>query len=222
MFQKATFKDDGMLTINNADFLSDPRFVQSFAAALDSIPENIVKDTLGVLRWRAHVCCWAANQAKHLEGDFVECGVWYGVLSRALAEYVDFDKSDKTFYLLDPWGGLQMGNSSDYQPDIYDVVKSRFSKYSNVRMIRGLVPETLLQVPSQKVAFLSIDMNGIEPERQALNYFYDKMVPGGVIYFDDYGVAGYEGLKAMVDEFFKNKPESIMYIPTGQGIVVKL
>lgn len=84
------------------------------------------------------------------------------------------------------------------------------------------MPDTLLQVPSEKIAYLSIDMNGIEPERQALSYFYDKIVPGGVIYFDDYGVAGYEGLKAMVDKFFEDKPETVMYIPTGQGIVVKL
>lgn len=65
-------------------------------------------------------------------------------------------------------------------------------------------------------------MNGIEPERHALEFFYEKMVPGGVIYFDDYGWPGYVELKRMIDNFFRDKPENILYMPTGQGIVIKI
>jgi hypothetical protein len=222
LFNNATFNDDGLLTINSSDFLKDPLFIRSFAAGLDGIPDELVKSTFSVIRWRAHVCCWAANQAKHKDGDFVECGVWYGVLARTITEYVDFDSLAKKFYLMDAWGDLKIGNSSSYVPDIFEAVKARFHGIHNVEFVRGLIPDTLDRVQSKKIAFLSIDMNCVEPEREALNFFYEKIVPGGIIYFDDYGVAGHEDQKSMVDHFFKDKPESIMYIPSGQGLVVKI
>jgi O-methyltransferase len=222
ILRQATFKADGMATVHNADFLHEQKFQTSFQKGLEGIPTELVASALGAMRWRAHICCWAAGQAAHLEGDFVECGVWYGVLSKTLAEYVDFDKLQKTLYLLDPWGNINQADRQAYEPDIYDAVARRFSNIENVRLVRGFVPDTLTQVPSEKVAYLSIDMNAVEPERHALEYFYPKMVKGGVIYFDDYGWAGHKELKAMIDDFFRDKPESILYMPTGQGIIVKL
>ena len=217
----ATYDSDGMLTRHNVDCLKDPKFIDSFTVALQGIPPELLS-MYSSIQWRAHVCCWAANQAKHLDGDFVECGVWWGVLSRALLEYVDFGKLDKQMYLLDAWGNLELPDHNLYVPDIYDAVKARFSNFQNVHMIRGLVPDTLAKVPSEKIAYLSIDMNMVEPERAALEYFYPKMVSGGVIYFDDYGWEGHYPQKKMVDAFFKDKPESIMCIPSGQGIIVKI
>lgn len=222
ILRNATFKDDGMATVHNADFLSDPKFQASFRKGLEDIPTDLVANTLGAMRWRAHICCWAASQAMSLEGDFVECGVWYGVLSRTLAEYTNFSDSGKNFYLLDPWGSIGRADRQAYEPDIFDAVTRRFSGVKNIKMIRGFVPQTLTQVPSEKIAYLSIDMNAVEPERHALHYFYEKIVKGGIIYFDDYGWAGHSELKAMIDDFFQDKPESILYMPTGQGIVVKL
>jgi O-methyltransferase len=40
------------------------------------------------------------------DGDFVECGVNRGGLSRAVIHYVDFDRLDKRFWLLDTYEGL--------------------------------------------------------------------------------------------------------------------
>jgi len=43
----------------------------------------------------------------------------------------------------------------------------------------------------------------------------------GIIYFDDYGW-GYPKLRKTVDEFFKDKPETLLHSPSGNSIVVKL
>jgi hypothetical protein len=63
-------------------------------------------------------------------------------------------------------------------------------------------------------------MNGGLPELAALNFFYPKMVKGGVIYFDDYGW-GYPELRKVVDEFFSDKPETLLHFPSGNSIVIK-
>ena len=55
------------------------------------------------VRWRAHVCCWAANIGAKLGGSFVECGVNLGFLSRTICDYLP---EVPTFYLLDTFNGF--------------------------------------------------------------------------------------------------------------------
>ena len=173
------------------------------------------------MEWRAHICTWAAQQALSLEGDFVECGVWYGFLSKTVCEYVNFGSTGREFYLIDSWGA-QPGSHPNpkYQEDIYDLVKSRFSVYPYVHLLRGLVPKVLEQVRSTKVAYLAIDMNGSVAELAALEFFYEKMVSGGVIYLDDYGW-GFPELRRVVDDFLADKRESLLHFPSGNSIIVK-
>jgi len=217
--ENLTYAADGFVTSHHVEFLNNDRFNYSYRGALKDVPE-LLRGT--EIEWRAHICCWAASQAIHLEGDFIECGVWYGILSKTICEYIEFSSQNRNFYLVDSWGKMPGSHAgANYQEDIYDIVKKRFAKWPNVSLIRGLVPEALFRIPSQKVAYLSIDMNGSEPEKAALEYFYEKIVPGGVIYFDDYGW-GYPELRYVVNEFFADKKESLLHFPSGNSIVVKL
>jgi len=51
------------------------------------------------IEWRVYVCCWAAQHACKLPGDFVECGVNTGIFSLAIFNYMDLGA--KRFYLFD-------------------------------------------------------------------------------------------------------------------------
>lgn len=219
---RPTYYADGFATIHHVEFLGDERFIAAFNGAFHEVPEWLAVQARRDIAWRAHICTWAATQALALEeGDFVECGVWYGVLSKTICEYTDFGHQDRSFYLVDSWGA-QLGShpAASYQEDIFDIVGRRFSQYPNVHLVRGLVPDVLPEIAAKKIAYLAIDMNGSEPERAALEFFYDKMVPGGIIYFDDYGW-GYPALRAVVNEFFANKPENLLHFPSGNSIVIK-
>jgi O-methyltransferase len=213
-----TFNQDGFNTTHFLGFRQDAKFNSAFSAAISSLPSNMA-GPLTAIEWRAHICTWAANQAAGIEGDFIECGVWHGALSKTICEYADFKSNNRKFYLVDSWGG-EFENHPKYDLDIFNQVKARFSMYPQVKLVRGLVPEVLEQIPSTKIAYLSIDMNGGLPELAALNFFYPKMVKGGVIYFDDYGW-GYPELRKVVDEFFSDKPETLLHFPSGNSIVIK-
>ena len=76
-------------------------------------------------------------------------------------------------------------------------------------------------VESEKVSFLSIDLNCLLPEKKSLEYFWDKLVSGGIIILDDYGFSGHENQKISHDEFAKEKNLIIYTSPTGQGILIK-
>jgi hypothetical protein len=55
----------------------------------------------------------------------------------------------------------------------------------------------------------------------ALEYFWPKVVLGGVVLLDDYAYAGYEPLREAHNELAKGLGVEIAYLPTGQGLLVK-
>ena len=222
---EAQYFGDGFATTHYVAFLHDQKFLKAYDGCFDLVSPKVARWARNQdIRWRAHIVTWAAQQAIRLDGDFVECGVWWGFLSKTICEYTDFSKyEDKTFYLIDTWGDPtnQQLNHAGYKQDMFDTVKERFKSYPNVRLIRGFVPDVLSEVPVRKIAYLSIDMNGDVAERKTLERYYENMVPGGIIYFDDYGW-GFPKLRETVDDFFKDKPETLLHFPSGNSIVVKL
>lgn len=52
--------------------------------------------------WNLHIASWAARHAVKLKGDFIECGVGFGIFPRFIMEYLNFNQyTDKTYYLMD-------------------------------------------------------------------------------------------------------------------------
>jgi len=222
-----TYASDGLLTVHNSDFLREASFLDAYSTG--KATHSWGQDDIA---WRAHVCCWAASSALRLDGDFVECGVNRGGLSATVMRFIDFANVDKTFYLLDTFQGLVERYSSvterenqlqrgGYQ-DCLEDVRSTFSQYDNVKIVPGAVPETLPLVSTDRIAYLSIDMNCVEPEIAAISYFWDKLVPGAIVVLDDYGVTMHIAQKLAFDSFAKQMGTSVLSLPTGQGLILKV
>lgn len=189
---RGAYLQDGFLTVHNSDFRHDPKFREAYrlGKATGSWGRSDVE-------WRAYVCCWAAWSVRHKDGDFVECGVNRGGLSRTVIHYIDFDKLDKRFWLLDTFEGLPDHLISEderrrgilpggYEP-CYDQVVETFRAFHGVEIVKGVIPDTLSQVTAAAICYLSIDMNNTAPEIAAAEHFWDRLVPGGMIVLDDYG-----------------------------------
>jgi Macrocin-O-methyltransferase (TylF) len=224
--------ENGLRTLHNQDFMRDPSFCKAYerGCRADYDHKN---------RWRVYIGLWAAFTASKLAGDFVECGVNRGVLSSAIMEFLDWDSLNKTFYLLDTFEGLdpRYVSPEDLQCGVLErsrswledgqyvrgveSVKVNFSQWKNTRIIKGSVPETLNQVETQNVAYLHLDMNCSPPEIAAINFFWDRLVPGAVILLDDYAFLGYDSQKHAMDVFGKEKQVMIASLPTGQGLLMK-
>jgi hypothetical protein len=224
---RATYDQDGLRTVHNAGFLLDPAFrkAEKQGAATGSWEK---------IHWRVHTILWAAYQSSKLEGDFVECGVNKGGYARAIVEYIDLAKSGKRFYLLDTFKGIvpelltssekAIGKKEHFEPyytDCYDQVVETFRAFAMVKIIKGRVPDILTDVNVGKIAFLSIDMNSIVPEIAALNYFWEKIVPGGMVVLDDYAYVTCELQYEAHNKWADEKGIKILTLPTGQGLIVK-
>lgn len=213
--------------VHNHDFMRDPRFVAAYKRAVQA---TVIDHRY---YWRVHVALWCASLALRLDGDFVECGVWKGLLSTAIASYYDWNKVGRKFFLFDTFRGVDETQLADeeliniphfrigYGEDIYDHVVRNFAEFKDVVITRGSVPETLTSVDIGKVAYLSIDMNNAAPEIAAATYFWDKLLPGAPILLDDYGFVRYEAQKEAFDKFAAERGVAILALPTGQGLMIK-
>jgi O-methyltransferase len=228
------YNSDG-LTVHskNVDFLNDENFVKAYQAGMSS--GHIIGGGGDLhIEWRVHVCLWAAVHACKLEGDFVECGVNTGMYSLAIMNYLNFNKLQQKFFLFDTFEGIPLEQISGTEESLgrvehnnsqyfncYELAKENFAPFSNAILVKGKVPDTLNQVNINKVSYLSIDMNIVEPEIAAGNFFWDKLVSGAIIVLDDYGWLEYFPQKEAWDQFAQEKGVKILNLPTGQGLIIK-
>ena len=221
-----TYLQDGLLSVHNSDFRKDPKFKEAYrlGKATGSWGRADVE-------WRAYICCWAAWTVRHKEGDFVECGVNRGALSRAVMHYIDFAELNKRFWLLDTYEGLVDHLISEderrqgilpggYEP-CYEQVVETFRPFPGVQIIRGVVPDTLPNVTARSICYLSIDMNNAAPEIAAAEHFWDRLVPGAIIVLDDYGWRKQINQKIAFDKFADARDVKVLSLPTGQGLLIK-
>jgi SAM-dependent methyltransferase len=231
--QGHVYEQDGLRSIHNHEFMDDPGFRRAYERGIRAAGDDYR------WHWRVHIGLWAAAYAARLEGDFVECGVNRGFLSSAIMQYLDWDSLGKQFYLLDTFRGLDERfvspadkasgavekNTKSLASGFYiqgiDEVRANFSEWKNVSLIEGSIPETLPQVRTKKIAYLHLDMNCSPPEIAAIEFFWERLVPGAFVLLDDYAYYGYLSQKMAMDRFTREKGINILSLPTGQGLLVK-
>lgn len=224
---KLTYRQDGLFTTHTTHFLSDPKFVEAY-----ELGRQVGIFCESRIHYRAYIACWAGFKGRELDGDYVECGVYRGALSRMVMHYVDFDRmSHKRFYLLDTFAGIpecsiseeerQRGRRAGVFEESFEAVQQTFRDLPNVVIVRGTIPDTLSQVRAEKVCYLSLDMNTAAPEIAAAEYFWPKMSSGAVIVLDDYGFTYHEVQRRMFDEFAAQQGVKVLPLPTGQGLIFK-
>ncbi|OIO71321.1 MAG: hypothetical protein AUJ57_07275 [Zetaproteobacteria bacterium CG1_02_53_45] len=165
-----------------------------------------------------------------------------GFLSRIIVDYLGAE-SVPNFYLLDTYTGfsekhlsasqaeglkawhVKSGSSGSWETGMYqecydDVVKT-FSDCPQVKIVRGVVSETLHEVKEEKIAYLSLDMNCSGPEVAELEYFWPKLVPGAYVIMDDYGWPGHEEQRDAFDAWSARENVPLLSLPTGQGLWLK-
>jgi O-methyltransferase len=219
--------NDMLITVGrNLSFQNDQKFMSCFY-------EAVTNDQELSLLWRLHTLAWAAKNSLNVEGDFVECGVFKGFCSGVILNYLGFQDLPRQAYLYDTFEGLPEKTSTaeerrtwDYtkydSEAIYNGVREKFSKFKNVNIVRGIVPDTFKVAVPEKIAFLHIDMNSEKAEMLTLEHLFDKVSPGGFIVFDDFGWLSNKNQMSAELAFMIERGHHVMELPTGQGVVVKL
>ena len=194
---KLSYNSDGLMVSNNSDCLVTPRFEKAYNRSLSVNDWRGIDGSKFDMRWRYYIVCSMAEHVKHLEGDFVECGVYKGGYTMAVMDYIDFPKLNKHFWLFDTYEGLALDHLTEKEKTsgLYEQYSHYESCYEWVQevfkdlpatVVKGTVPETLPQCKADKICYLSIDMNCVEPDNKVPAYileenvlrFFDKMIAG--------------------------------------------
>ena len=198
----------------------------------DELTFNIfdsVKDytMTGIERVNAVVEAVKYVEKNKIGGVIVECGVWKGGSTMAMALTLKMLNSEtRELYLYDTFSGMNAPTDDDIQYDgtlaekkfsetklskststwcAWSLDKVRENVFSTgypqekFHFIKGEVENTILENIPQEIALLRLDTDWYESTKHELIHLFPLLSPNGVIIIDDYGHWG--GAKKAVDEY---------------------
>lgn len=204
------------------------RFSISRREVLRNFP--IYARRLFLKRFLAHYELW--RMTVDLPGDIVELGVYRGLSLMSWANFLEVrSMGDRAKQVIgfDNWAGFKTFEPKDGSPDpkfnkvqggfdggafreilldsirVYD--EDRFIPYKpRVVLVDGdieqTVPEFVEKNPGLRISLLHVDCDLYRPTKVALDLLWPRIVRGGVVVLDDYGIRPWEGESTAVDEYF--------------------
>ncbi len=156
-----------------------------------------------------------------LDLPMAEVGVFEGGSARIICEA----KRDQPLHLFDTFHGLPQPGEMErhllrrgqYSSSV-EAVKSLLSSYCRVYVHPGEFPESARGLEGLQFGFVHLDVDLYRSTLSSLEFFYPRMAPGGIILTHDYSIL--PGVACAFNEFFKNKREAIIELPTTQAMVV--
>jgi O-methyltransferase len=177
---------------------------------------------------RAYMLYSLLRQAVAVPGDVWECGVYRGGTAMMFAALLsEWNVTGKRLHLFDSFEGMpeteehDWHQGGDFEDTSLEAVSSRIP-HPFVTFHAGFIPGTFAGMEPSKLCFAHIDVDIHRSVVDCTEFVYPRMNPGGFIVYDDYGFISCPGARRAVDEFFRDKPEVPLVMPTGQAIVFKL
>lgn len=178
------------------------------------------KDMLLIPAEACQIIC-ALKAIEKIPGDMAEVGVSTG----GSAKMISSCAPNRTLHLFDTFAGLPAPHAMDsvrFKPGQYASDYETVRKYlegCNVKLYKGLFPDTTKGMPELKFAFVHLDADLYESTKAGLEYFYPRMSPGAILICHDFVTS--EGVNRAFEEFFRDKPESYMELLGSQCMFVK-
>lgn len=162
-----------------------------------------------------------------------ECGVFSGSSLLACASIARDQGVDFRFIGLDTFDGLPDLSEIDKQfapPQASYRHRRLFTETSlegvcqmlsahgfsrEIQLRKGLFKESIPSLEDVKYHFVNIDCDLYDPHLECLEYFYPRMIPGGIVFFDDYHSVDYPMAQEAINVFMREKPEKLNHLRYG-------
>lgn len=175
-----------------------------------------------------------------IPGAVVECGVWRGGASMAMALRLQSLGQARDFFLYDTFDGMSEPTADDTDPAglpaaqllqnspkdehnhiwayaPFEKVRQNFEStgYPGERLhfIQGKVEDTIPATLPEKIALLRLDTDWYASTKHELAHLYPLLESGGVLILDDYGY--WSGAKKAADEYFRESGLGLHPVPDG-------
>lgn len=216
-------------------FEIDKEFYDLYSLALEKT-QNASTDNL-LKRQRYYMLMQLLKQALPMinNGHVAECGSWRGTSAYQIALYLKKYGFQKKFFIFDSFEGLSSFQKEDLENNpvldegrrrgefacSLDIVRENLKEFDFMEYKKGWVPERFSDVDNLMFSFVNIDLDLYQPIKDSLEFFYPRMIKGGIISLDDYGYLSFPGAKSSVDEFVKNKDLFFLHFPSAGAYILK-
>jgi hypothetical protein len=185
---------------------------------------------LGSGNWKNFERRWNLGQMLRLllstAGDLAECGVFEGASAYQLCQFAR--AHGRKVHLFDSFQGLSAPRENDGTYWIQgglsaseEKVRAILKEFDCFEIFRGWIPEGFAKVADRKYAFVHIDVDLEQPTFDSLAFFYPRISASGVILLDDHGYDTCPGARKAALDFMADKPEPVLDLSTGQGLIIK-
>ncbi len=168
-----------------------------------------------------HVYAMARAQSA-LDGDMAEVGVYQGCSARLIS----LAGADTQLHLFDTFAGLPTPDAREGRilaerqyASALDGVQRYLADRLNVVFHPGLFAAASDHVRDRRFSFVHLDVDLKSSTRDCLDFFYPRMVPGGVILTHDYSVL--DGVREAFTEFLAGQRERAIELSTSQAMLIK-
>ena len=162
--------------------------------------------------WFSYIDLYNEMVDKAKDGDsFVEVGTWFGKSTNHLATKIKESGKNIKLTTIDTFKGtddeeLHQNIVSSFNGDIfYEFIDNTVlsNNYGNIDIIKDTSHNAANQFVNGSIDYIMLDAgHSYEDVRDDINYWYNKIKPGGWISGDDYGGSFFPGVTQAADEFF--------------------
>lgn len=172
------------------------------------------------------------KQVAQVPGDILEAGAGSGGSARLILNCLLDANCMKRMWILDTFSGYSAIDSQHDDPSLrtHDCRCQSRSYVENllqndvidVRIIEGVIPESLEKVTADQISFAHIDVNLYTPTLAATRFCLERMPQGGIILFDDYNWPSSYGARQAIDEAAAEFDQRAISIPEStQSVLIK-
>lgn len=193
------------------------------------VPRGVVSKPVRTPRGPANVniLLRLIRTVSHLPGDLAECGVFRGATILPVGLYLRQNEIDKTVFGFDSFEGfddsvdvdIALGGEQDptkrvggFSNTSYDEIRAKVGRLNlagKITLVGGYFRDTLSKFSDDRFCFVHLDCDIYESYRECLEFFYPRVVDGGIILLDEYNDPPWPGCNKAVDEFLIDKPETL-------------
>ena len=174
----------------------------------------------------------AAQTAKLTQGAILEVGVWRGGTGALIAQQAADCGVTEKVYLCDTFTGVvkasendqtyQGGEHSDTSRSLVENLTESMG-LNNTEILQGIFPDdTGHEVENQVFRMCHIDVDVYQSAREVNEWVWDRLVPGGIVVYDDYGFEACDGITRCVEEQRAKTDRCVFHNLNGHAVVIKL
>ncbi len=182
------------------------------------------------------------KETTHLTGVVAECGCFKGLSSHLMCKTIKSGNKvflGEEFQIFDSFEGLSVLQAEDQKSEAYfnsdrppseimkegnfavdlDKVKANLSEFPYIQYFKGWIPHSFPSENSNQYRFVHVDVDLYQPTLDSFEYFWPKLLPGGIMLCDDFN---WSGAEKAVKEFSLKHGVAYEVSPFNQAYFVKV